>query len=108
MGNVQIFRPDSFGFETKKGRKMSFWQEVIAIWIAVILADPIGILLGEWLKDLCSARFGWFKGYKAYTEMPGHVDKLLKKLAKKRGYKRRAKDALALIKEAKAEVKEQA
>lgn len=79
---------------------MGFWEEVLCIWLAVILADPIGILVSEFLKDYLSHKFNWFKGYKATEKMADNVMILLKKLTKKKGKKRKAKQAIALIKEA--------
>jgi hypothetical protein len=66
-----------------------FWM-----WFAIYWSI-LGVLF-----DMFTKNFGWDKGYKTQTETMVQATKFLQKLAKRRGYKRIAKQALQAIKEA--------
>jgi hypothetical protein len=84
-------------------------QEFIIWFVCIFLADllsaPIAFIINEAIKHKFS-KYGWFKDYKATLEMEENIEKMLIRMSKKSGYKRKAKQALAIIQEVKEEQQE--
>jgi hypothetical protein len=77
---------------------MIWW--IVAIGLGDLIASPARILLEEFVKEFMNKKFGLFKGHKAIVDLHDTVEKLLLKQSKKRGYKKKATQALQVIKEA--------
>jgi len=73
-----------------------YWCFVLVVWW-VLLDRTCGAVIEEWVQQYTSHKLGWFKVRKAQTELPANIDKLLKKLGKKRGYKRKVREAIKTI-----------